>query len=102
MKRCLDLRSDKWEETNDFDTLFNFKWHPISKGIKFDIVNTHGTRQLVNHFENHDCFTTKDLMFKNFLQYCELKKTNVFEYLPLTFVLEVDSMNYAYDLDKFI
>lgn len=41
-------------------------------------------------------------MFKNFLQYCELKKTNVFEFIPLTFVLEVDSVNYAFDLDKFI
>lgn len=41
-------------------------------------------------------------MFKNFLTYCETKKTNVFEYIPLTFVLEVDSLNYAYDLDKFI
>lgn len=60
VKRCLDLRKDRWEETNDFDTLFNFKWHPISKGIKFDMVSTHGTKQLVNHFENHDCFTTKD------------------------------------------
>lgn len=98
----MELRHDKWEETSDFDTLFNFKWHPISKGIKFDIVNTHGTRQLVNHFENHGCFTTKDHLFKNFLSYCESKKQNVFEYLPLTFVLEVDSLNYAHDLEKFI
>ena len=56
----MELRAERWEETSDFDTLFNFKWHPISKGIKFDQVNTHGSRQIVNHFENHDCFTTKD------------------------------------------
>ena len=49
----MELRSDRWEETHDFDTLYNFKWHPISRGIKFDQVNTHGTRQLVIHFENH-------------------------------------------------
>lgn len=41
-------------------------------------------------------------MFKNCLAYCESKKINVFDYLPLTFVLELDSINYAYDLDKFI
>lgn len=36
IKRCLELRSDRWEEGNDFDTLFSFKWNPISKGLKFD------------------------------------------------------------------
>ena len=41
-------------------------------------------------------------MFKNFLSYCESKKDNVFNYLPLTFVLEIDSQSYAYELDKFI
>lgn len=41
-------------------------------------------------------------MFRNFLSHCETKKLNVFDYVPLTFVIEVDSLNYAYDLDKFI
>jgi hypothetical protein len=41
-------------------------------------------------------------MFKNFLSHCEVKKQNVFEFVPLTFVLEVDSLNYAFDLEKFI
>lgn len=41
-------------------------------------------------------------MFKNYLAHCETKKLNVFDYVPLTFVIEVDSINYAYDLEKFI
>lgn len=41
-------------------------------------------------------------MYKNMLAYCELKKTNVFDYVPITFVLEVNSTNYAFELDKFI
>jgi hypothetical protein len=41
-------------------------------------------------------------MFKNLHAYCELKKINVFEYVPITFVLEVNSVNYAFELDKFI
>lgn len=44
VKKCLELRGDRWEEGNDFDTLFSFKWNPISRGIKFDQVNTHGQR----------------------------------------------------------
>jgi hypothetical protein len=56
----------------------------------------------VNHFENHDCITTKDLLFKNMLTYCDSKKLNVFDYVPITFILEVDSNNYVYELEKFI
>lgn len=44
VKKCLELRGERWEEGNDFDTLFSFKWNPISRGIKFDQVNTHGQR----------------------------------------------------------
>lgn len=40
-------------------------------------------------------------MFKNLVSYCENKKVNAFEYVPLTFLLEVDSGNYAYELEKF-
>ena len=36
------------------------------------------------------------------LSYCESKKLNVFDIVPLTFLLEVDSINYANDLEKFI
>lgn len=41
-------------------------------------------------------------MFKNLALHCETRKTNVFEYVPVTFVIEVDSLNYAFDLEKFI
>lgn len=91
----MELRADRWEETQDFDTLFHFKWHPISRGIKFDLVSKHGTRQLVNHFENHSVFTTKDQMFRNLFNNCEAKKINTFDYVPLTFLLEVDSLFFA-------
>jgi len=102
VKRCMDLRLERWEETHDFDTLFHFKWHPVSRGIKFDLVNTHGTKQLVNHFENHQIFTTKDLMFRHLFNHCEAKKLNVFDFVPLTFILEVDSVNSASDYERFL
>jgi hypothetical protein len=38
------LRQDRWEEASKFDTLFNFKWHPVSKGIRFEMVGTYGTK----------------------------------------------------------
>jgi hypothetical protein len=85
------LRADRWEETNSFDKLFNFKWQPVSWGINFDAINSFGTRQLVNHFNNHAIITTKDQLFENVALYCEQRKLNVFETLPLTFTLSLDS-----------
>jgi hypothetical protein len=41
-------------------------------------------------------------MFRNLFQHCELKKLNVFDYVPLTFMLEVDSVNSAQDLERFV
>jgi hypothetical protein len=40
-------------------------------------------------------------MFRNLFIHCEQKKINAFEYTPLTFILEVDSANSAYDYERF-
>jgi hypothetical protein len=41
-------------------------------------------------------------MFRNLYNYCEQKKINVFDYVPLTFILEVDSANSAQDFERFL
>jgi len=66
----MDRRSD-WKETSTYNSAFHFKWHPISKGIKFDQLNPL-QKQLVNHVECHYEITTKDLLFKNLASYCEV------------------------------
>ena len=35
------------------------------------------------------------------MTFCESKKLNVFDFLPLTFTLDVDSPHYRHDLDHF-
>lgn len=71
-----------WEETAEFDTIFNFRWQQTSHGIKFNQLSMNGKRQMVNHFENHATITTKDNLFKNLGEYLD---TNVFKTVPLTF-----------------
>lgn len=41
-------------------------------------------------------------MFRNLFNHCESKKLNVFDYVPLTFILEVDSVNSASDYERFL
>jgi hypothetical protein len=82
--------------------------HIVSLQVASDLarhkvrISKHGTRQLVNHFENHSVFTTKDQMFRNLFSHCEAKKINTFEYVPLTFLLEVDSLFFAQDYERFV
>ena len=79
--------------------MFNFKWIPFSKTVRFDQLSFSQT-QLVNHFEYHAEITSKDNLFKNMLSYAELNKINIFDYVPLTFVVDVDSQTYSPDFEK--
>ena len=54
IKRCLEDRNGDWEEIPSTNTLFNFKWSPFSKGLRFDYLSVHGVKKIVNHFECHE------------------------------------------------
>ena len=101
VKRCLEKRMDYWKESPSFSSIYHFKWQPFSKGIRFDQVSL-SQKQMVNHFECHHEITTKDYLFKNMFAYADTKKTNVFDYVPLTFVLDVDSETYYTDFERFV
>lgn len=70
----------------------------MSYGLKFDqlgiLINPSihpYTKQLVNHFEQHGHLTEKSKLFKNMTDYALTKlRENVFNYIPLTFFVEVD------------
>jgi hypothetical protein len=92
-------RSNKWREASSFnDPTCHFRWQPVSYGLKFDQLgslinpNTHAyTKQLVNHFECHGHLTEKSKLFKNLQDYALTRlRENVFNYIPLTFYVEVD------------
>ncbi len=51
VSQALALRNYDWVETHNFNTLFHFKWSPVSCGIKFERLTGHSfQRQMVNHF----------------------------------------------------
>jgi hypothetical protein len=92
-------RSNKWRETTSHaDPNCHFRWQPVSYGLKFDQLgslinpNIHPyTKQLVNHFEHHSHLTEKSKLFKNLTDYALNRlRENVFNYMPLTFFVEVD------------
>jgi len=81
--------------------MFHFKWMPVLRGTRFEQLS-YSQKQIINHFEFHHEITTKDELFKNMMAYAELNKINIFDYVPLTFVVDVDSQTYSPDLEKFV
>jgi len=70
VKRVLDARPS-WTQIRSSQTLYNFKWTPSSRFIKFDFLGKHGQKNLVNHFENHALITTKDKLIDSMTKLCE-------------------------------
>ncbi len=89
VKRVLDNRP-WWIELTGISTGFNFKWQPFSWGMRFDLLNATGTKQMVNHFEFHAELSAKSNLFINLQTYSEISKENVFNYVPITFYIEID------------
>jgi len=101
IRSAFEKRSDYWKEVPNFNLNFNFKWQPFSKGLRFDQLSF-TQKQMVNHFEYHAEVTTKDGLFKNMLSYAQSHKLNVFDYVPLTFTVDLDNDPKGSDLDKFV
>jgi Tubulin-tyrosine ligase family len=99
VKRCLDER--EWQEIQSTNTLFNFKWAPFSKGIRFDYLTGHGQRKMVNHFESHEQLSEKDNLFFNMTRHYEQQRKNVFAYLPVTFVVDLSSTQSVTEIERF-
>lgn len=100
IREALLRRSHKWEETTPTDTTYHFKWQPVSYGIKFDQVgsqipqSSHAvTKQLVNHFEFHGHLTEKSKLFKSLTEFALKRRENIFDYVPVTFFVEIDISN---------
>lgn len=72
-------------------TLFDFKWTPSSNFIKFDFLNKHGQKTIVNHFEFHNCITQKDTLYFNLAKFCDTSHKDTFDILPVTFVIDFTS-----------
>jgi len=51
---------------------------------------------LVNHFEFHSHLTEKSKLFKNLTNYSIKLRENVFDYIPLTYFVEIDIGNPKY------
>ena len=88
IRRVLQTREHWSELGQNHLKLFHFKWAPVSGCIDYNQLSINGQRKLVNHFEGHEALSTKDLLYHNMLKFCESNRHDVFQYLPIQFVLD--------------
>ena len=91
VKRVMETRSSWVKIPHSSTTLFDFKWTPTSNFIKFDFLNKHGQKTIVNHFEFHSSITQKDTLYQNMAKHCEVIHKCTFDFLPVTFVIDYTS-----------
>lgn len=64
----------------------------------------HRTGQIarcLNRFEGYRQLTEKDLFFINLFKYCEKNRLNVYDFVPLTFVLDFEDPDFEKKLNSF-
>ena len=80
-----------WVEIPNVDSVFNFKWQPVSHRMKFrELVYKSVNKQIVNHFEYHKNLSEKSELLFNMQSHCEFIKANVFDIMPLQFFIKID------------
>ena len=56
----------------------------------------------MNHFEHHPCLTQKDLLFQSMFKHCENQYRDVFDAIPITFVIDTsDKTRVCPELSRF-
>jgi len=90
-------RRPDFRETTEDDPNSGFRWCRMSKSIKWDTMDSLQRRVLVNHFEFARELDNKRNLFENLRFYSEHHKTNVFDTLPVTFVLSLDDDRTYYE-----
>lgn len=88
-------------ETSYISSLFHFKWAPVSRQLNFDLLSGHGHKAIVNHFENHHLLSQKDQLYAHMLRFSEQNKLNVFQSLPIQFVIDFSQKSFGFELEKF-
>jgi hypothetical protein len=92
-----------WKETHSQSIFFNFKWQHISQGLNYtDLTKNPLNKQIVNHFESHSAISNKLNLFLNLTKYCEANNLEVFNFIPLTIIMQYDSPKFNKQFERFV
>lgn len=98
-------KSDK--KKKDFHNLkimqdADFTWVQTSKESNYDNLKGSNKFRIFNHFPIHTTISSKYNLMKNFSETCNELGLNVFSFLPLTFALDRDSLEFKQEYNQFL
>jgi len=85
---------DCWQfMENIYDPAVNLIWKQTTAGINFHVYSNQSAENLkaLNHFEFHMAVSQKDKLLRNFAKYCVQHELQVFDFLPPSFEVKIDS-----------
>ena len=94
----------RWKEisTSPSPSNVNFIWAPTSNLINYYSLSKNDNEiQVVNHYEGHACISNKLKMFENMMKYCESRNKDIFEYVPMTILMQYDGFDYLKQFKNF-
>ncbi|CAD8201393.1 unnamed protein product [Paramecium octaurelia] len=101
IKRIMDTRRE-WHQCKS-TTRVHFRWQQSNIGYKYYKMNAYNPhRSLVNHFEFHQEISNKKNLLLNMTAFCESIHRNVFDILPLTFVIDFNDSQIESQLVAFL
>jgi hypothetical protein len=102
VKNCFSHRVNWKESLPAIINLASFRWQQNNHGVDFslyDKLSPH--KQMFNHFEYHKQISNKLNLFINMMKYCESKSLDVFQYMPMTILIQYDSQNFLRQFQNF-
>lgn len=94
------MRRKNWVETENKEEFLHFKWSQSQWGFKYHLLGK--MCMCFNHFEYHRELSNKMRLVRNMINFCESNKLNVFNYVPLTYIIDLSSGEEDMALHNFI
>lgn len=65
-------------------------------------MNNQQKKVCINHLENHHEISNKNNLYENMRIHCQRSKLNIDEFIPATYIINLDSNTLQSDLRKFV
>ncbi|CAD8174119.1 unnamed protein product [Paramecium octaurelia] len=98
VRRILQGRAWFCEQQTSYNV--NFIWRQSNKGFNYSTLTSKSV--CINHLEHHNEISNKNKLHANLKSYCLRTNRNMDDFVPVTFIINLDSTTLQNDFKKFV
>ncbi|CAD8072925.1 unnamed protein product [Paramecium primaurelia] len=98
VRRILQGRGWFGEQQTSYNV--NFIWRQSNKGFNYSTLTSKNV--CINHLEHHNEISNKNKLHANLKSYCQRTNKNMDDFVPTTFIINLDSTTLQNDIKKFV